>query len=39
MQAEQVAPREPPPAAPVRSVTENIKPGLQGATPVDGGGR
>ena len=37
--AEQVAPREPPPAAPVRSVTGDMKPDLQSGAPVDGGGR
>jgi SEC-C motif len=39
MEAEQVAPHEPPPAAPVRSVTEFMKLDLQSGAPADGGGR
>ena len=37
--AEQVAPREPPPAAAVRSVTHKLVPDSRSGAPADGGGR
>ena len=39
LEAEQVAPHEPPPDAVVRAIPNHIKADLQGGTPVHGGGR